>query len=170
LIEILVVVVIVAIIAGLATVNFSGLSRKYEVDNQARKMQADLSNVKLMAMTKGRTHFVALTANGYTAYDDNNPAPDGNDVLTVGSDSVVLQSNQALNLSTVKSQQFFPITWSGAAQMGFNSRGLCSASNTVCIYSNVNPRYDCINITATRIVLGKLAVQGECNAANCQIR
>jgi type II secretion system protein H len=170
LIEMLVVIAMVGILAGMAIASFAGQKRQYDVANQVKRIYADLSNVKMMAMTKGRTHFVVLNANGYTAYDDNAPAPDGNDTLT-GADTVALRSSQTLNLSTVSNQQFLPITWSGPAQMAFNSRGLCTtADNTVCIYSSATPRYDCINITATRMALGKLAVQGACSAANCQIQ
>lgn len=170
LIELLVVISIVGILAGMAIASFAGQKRQYDVANQARRMVADLSNVKMMAMTKGRTHFVALNVDGYTAYDDSAPAPDGNDTLT-GGDTVVLRSDQTLNLSTVSAQQFLPIAWSGPAQMAFNSKGLCTtADNTVCIYSSTSPRYDCVNITATRIALGKLAVQGACSAANCRIQ
>jgi type II secretion system protein H len=174
LIEMLVVIAIVGIIAGLATVSFAGLARKYKIDNQVRRMHADFSNVKVMAMTKGRTHFVTLNANGYTGYEDSDPAPDGNGTLAVGSDRVVLTSNQSLNMSTVTNQQSLPIAWSGDAEIDFSSRGLCTTKpnntipNTVCVFSSVNTRYDCINVSATRITLGKLAVQGVCSAANCQ--
>lgn len=166
LIELLVVLVIVGILAGLGIVSLNSSSRKINIDNQARRIHADLSEVKVMAMTKGRTHFFSLNTNGYTAYDDTNESG----ALNTGSDVIAVSSNQALNLNTVTNQQFLPITWSGSAQMDFNSRGICSTSDTVCIYSTVNPRYDCINISPTRIALGKLAVQGVCSAANCQIQ
>lgn len=174
LVELLVVVAIVGILAGLAVPNFAGQKRKFDVDNQMRRIHADLSNARVMAMSKGRTHFVALTASGYTVYDDTNTAPNGNDTLDVGSDAVVLRSNQALNFSTVTSQQFLPIAWAGGAQMDFNSRGLCTTAaptQTICVYSSGGtPRYDCVNISSSRISLGKLAAQGVCSAANCQIQ
>lgn len=169
LIEMLVIIAIVGILAGMGVASYAGMTRKYNIDNQIRRIHADLSKVRVMALTKGRTHFVTLTANGYTAYDDNNPVPDGDGALTVGSDPVVLRNNEALNLSTVTNNQFRPIAWSGGTDMEFNSRGLCTAK-TICIYSNVTPRYDCVNVSATRIVLGKLVAQGDCNAANCRIQ
>jgi len=167
LIELLVVVIIVGILAGLGMASFEGLVTKYNVDNQMRRMHADLSNVKIMAMSKGRTHFLTLSASGYTAYDDTNE----NETLNTGTDPVVLRSNQALNLSTVTTQQFSSITWAGGAGIDFNPRGLCTTAapaQTVCVFSSVTPRYDCIKVSPTRIVLGKLAAQGVCSAANCQ--
>ncbi|MCX5811032.1 MAG: GspH/FimT family pseudopilin [Proteobacteria bacterium] len=168
LIELLVVIAIIGILAGLGVANFAGLSRKYNVDNEVRRMYSDLASARIMAMNKNRTHFVALTATGYTVYDDNSPAPDGDGALTVGSDAVVLRSNQALNLSTVRSQEFYSIAWSGGTpQVVFNSRGLATTLNTVCVYSTVQPLYDCIEISVSRIRLGKLTTQGVCSAANC---
>ena len=167
LIELLVVVIIVGILAGLGMAGFERLVTKYNVDNQMRRMHADLSNVKIMAMSKGRTHFVDLDPSGYTAYDDTNE----NETLNTAADPVVLRSNQALNLSTVTTQRFSDITWAGGAEIDFNPRGLCTSAaptQTICVFSSVTPRYDCIKVSPTRIVLGKLAVQGVCSAANCQ--
>jgi prepilin-type N-terminal cleavage/methylation domain-containing protein len=170
LIEMLVVIAIAGILAGLSIANFTGLTRKYNVDNEVRGIYSDLANVRILAMNKNRTHFVSLAATGYTAYDDNSPAPDGDGVMTVGSDSVVLTSNKALNLSTVKAQDFYSIDWNGTNPIAFNSRGICTTPGTICVYSTVQPLYDCISISATRIRLGKLSAQGSCSATNCQIR
>ncbi len=171
LIELLVVVALASAMAGIGVASFAGLSKKYDVDNQTRRIHADLSNVKIMAMSKGRTHFVALNANGYTAYDDNDPGPDGDGALAVGTDAAVLQSSQTLGLNAA-SKQFFPIAWNGDASIGFNPRGLRTNANpvTVCIFSDVTPRYDCVNVASARITLGKLTVQGVCSEANCQIQ
>lgn len=170
LIELLVIIAIVGILAGLSVASFSGLSEKYKVDNQTRKLYSDLSKVRIMALNRNRTHFVVLSATGYTAYDDSSPSPDGDGTLTVGSDTVVLTSGETLNLSTTAAQDFLPIAWNGNAQAAFNSRGLSTTSKTICIYSDVKPLHDCVKISATRIILGKLSEQGVCNADNCQAR
>jgi prepilin-type N-terminal cleavage/methylation domain-containing protein len=176
LVEVLVVIAIVGILAGLGIASMAGLSRKYNVDNQVRKIYSDLTNVRIMAMNKNRTHFITLAASGYTAYDDTYDAAagaftqDGDGTLTVSSDAVVLRSNQALNLSTTTSQEFYSIAWSGNNPMSFSSRGLCTTPGTICVYSSVQPLYDCIKVSNTRVALGKLITQGVCSANNCQIR
>jgi prepilin-type N-terminal cleavage/methylation domain-containing protein len=170
LIEILVVIAIAGILAALAVAGLTGLTRKYNVDNQVRGMLADMMNVRIMAMNKNRTHYITLATSCYTAYDDNSPAPDGDGTLTVGSDTVALTSNKALNLSTTKSKEFFPIAWSGDNMMSFNSRGICTTPTTICVYSTVQPLYDCIKVSSTRILLGKLITQGVCSADNCQAK
>ena len=167
LLEVLVVIAIAGILAGLGVANMQGLMRKHTVDSQTRRIQTDLMNVRLMAMNKNRTHFVTISSGGYTAYDDTNPAPNGDDTLTVGSDSVVL-TPQNLNLSTVKASDFLPISWNGSSQINFNARGLSTSPNTtVCIFSDVNPIYDCVKISPTRVLLGKLSTQGSCSDATC---
>jgi len=170
LVEMLVVIAIAGILAGLSVANFAGLTRKYNVDNEVRGIYSDLSNARIMAMNKNRTHFVDLTTTGYIVYDDTSPAPDGDGALTVGSDTVVLTSNSALNLSTTTSRDFFPIVWNGTNPISFNSKGICTTPGTICVYSTVQPLYDCISIASTRIRLGKLLVQGSCSAANCQVK
>lgn len=171
LIELMVVIAFATALAGMGVASFVGMARKYDIENQAKRIHADLSNVKVMAMSKGRTHFVALAANGYTAYDDNNPGPDGDGVLSVGTDAAVLQSDQMFGLNAA-SKQFLPIAVNGGAQIGFNPRGLRTNANavTVCIYSDVTPRYDCVNVASARVTLGKLTVQGVCSEANCRIQ
>ncbi len=171
LLELLVVIGFATALAGMGVASFVGLAKKYDIENQAKRIHADLSNVKVMSMSKGRTHFVALDANGYTAYDDNNPGPDGDGVLNVGTDAAVLQSNQVFALNAA-SKQFLPIAVNGGAQIGFNPRGLRTNANpvTVCIFSDVAPRYDCVNVASARITLGKLTVQGVCSEANCRIQ
>jgi prepilin-type N-terminal cleavage/methylation domain-containing protein len=166
LLEVLVVIAIVGIMAGLGVANFQGLMRKQNVANQTRRMHSDLMNFRIMAMNKNRTHFVTLSSGGYTAYEDTNPAPNGDNVLTVGSDAVVL-TTQSLNLSMAKPSDFLPINWSGSSQITFNARGLSPTPNTICIYSDVNPVYDCLKISSTRVLLGKLSVQGSCSDATC---
>ncbi len=170
LVEVLVVIAIAGILAGLSVANFSGLTKKYNVDNEVRMIYSDLSNVRIMAMNKNRTHFVVLSSFGYIGYDDNSPAPDGDGTLTVGSDTVVMASNRMLNLGTQKTKDFYSIAWNGTNPISFNSRGICTTPGTICVYSTVQPLYDCVSIAATRIRLGKLLVQGSCSATNCQIK
>jgi prepilin-type N-terminal cleavage/methylation domain-containing protein len=157
LIEICIVIVITGILAGLAFVNFSGLSNKYSLENQVREMYSDLMNTRLMAMNKNRSHFMVLAAGNYTVYDDTSPAPNGDGTLTIGSDTQVVAAK------ILKNQ----ITWSGGSQIEFGSRGLSRSQKTVCVYSTLKPRYDCIKVSWTRIIMGKLTTQGVCDDANC---
>lgn len=158
LIEICIVIVIMGILAGLAFVNFRGLINKYNLENQVREMYSDLMNARIMAMNKNRSHFMVLAAASYTVYDDTNPAPSGDGTLTIGLDTQVLAAKILKN----------PMTWTGSTnQIEFNSRGLSRTQSTICVYSTLNPAYDCIKVSWTRIIMGKLTTQGVCDSDHC---
>jgi prepilin-type N-terminal cleavage/methylation domain-containing protein len=157
LVEICIVIAIMGILAGLAIGNFRGLQSKYNLESQVRETYSDLMSTRLMAMNKNRTHFMVLAAGSYTIYDDTNPAPGGDGTLTIGTDTQV-------QAAKVLSNQ---MTWSGGSQVEFDSRGLCRSQKTICVYSTLNPAYDCVKLSWTRIIMGKLTTQGVCSDANC---
>ena len=59
--------------------------------------------------------------------------------------------------------------------INFDRRGIVNPrgfnGGTICIFSDYDPDYDCIVISQTRIITGKLKKQisngGECKAENC---
>ncbi|MDD5008669.1 MAG: GspH/FimT family pseudopilin [Syntrophorhabdaceae bacterium] len=164
LVELLAVIAIVGILSGIAVGNLRGLASKYQLENQVREMYADLMSARMMAMNKNRAVFVNLAVTGQcTLYEDVNN--DG--TLNTASDTqIVRQKPQAYSFfgTTVSNRA---MTWNGSNPIEFNSRGLANTQGTICVYSTVNPSYDCVTISTTRIILGKLTVQGTCNAANC---
>ncbi len=157
LIEVCIVLAIMGILAGLAFVNFSGLANKYSLENQVREMYSDLMNTRLMAMNKNRSHFVVLAAGNYTIYDDTSPAQSGDGMLTIGLDTQV-QGAKMLK---------YPMVWTGGSQIEFGSRGISRTQKTICVYSTLRPSYDCIKVSWTRIIMGKLQTQGVCGDDNC---
>lgn len=157
LIEVCIVIAIMGILAGLAFVNFSGLVKKYNLENQVREMYSDLMHTRIMAMNKNRAFFVVLAAGNYAIYEDTSPSPIGDGTLTVGSDT---QVSGAKILNNV-------MTWTGSNQIEFGSRGLSRTQSTICVYSTLNPAYDCVKVSWTRIIMGKLTTQGVCSSDNC---
>ncbi|MBU4273806.1 MAG: hypothetical protein KKA28_18250, partial [Planctomycetes bacterium] len=111
-------------------------------------------------------HFVTLTITSYTVYDDTNPAPDGNGTLeTAGA------PDTQLLLKPLDTR--YPVTWSGIAdtEIEFTARGLSNDSKTICSNTDADADYNCIEISATRINLGRLTTLitngGACNGTNC---
>ncbi|MCX5809632.1 MAG: prepilin-type N-terminal cleavage/methylation domain-containing protein [Proteobacteria bacterium] len=157
LVEILFAIGITGILAAIGAASFTGLVQKYNINNQTKKMYTDIMTARAMAAMKNRAHFVSLSANQYSIYDDTNTSPNGNGTLETSSDTLILQ--KTLDKA---------ITWNGStATMEFNVRGLCNTLMTICIYSTVTPEYDCIKASRTRITLGKLTTQGTCSESNC---
>lgn len=161
LIELLVVIIIMAILMTIAGLSARDWLERYAVEGQIREMYSDLMNVRARAMQRNRTHFVYLAANAFSVYEDTNTPPDGNGTPDAG-DRLVLQK-------TLKKAMENTQTPFNAPTMVFDSKGMTSDNQKLCIFSDVAPAFDCMIISATRINPGRITNQGgACNAEdNC---
>lgn len=146
LIELIVVVSVIVILVVALGFSYQGWIGGYRVESQIKEMYVDIMNARARAMQRNRTHFVTLTATSYTVYDDTDPAPDGNGVLAVGSDTQTL--NKTLHIAD-------SITWS-AGTLEFTPRGLANSGSTICSNTDADADYNCMIISESRINLGKL--------------
>jgi prepilin-type N-terminal cleavage/methylation domain-containing protein len=147
LMELMVVISIIGILAIALGFQFQGWMGNYKVESQIRDMYADLLNARARAMQKNRMHFVSLATNQYTIYEDTNPAPDGNETLETGSDTMVVQKTTDYNIVPALG---------GVTQFNFNKEGLISANGTIRLSSTVTPDYDCIRLSDNiKINVGK---------------
>jgi len=159
LIEVLVVIAIIGITASFAMISMAGWVRKYNVESEIKQLYADLMKARVTAMNNNRAQFVSLSASQYTIYNDTNPSPNGDGTLQPLQDTIIAPA------TSLK----YPMNWSGSAEIDFNSRGFVTTlPKTICVYSNINPSYDCIKVSTTRIILGKLITQGVCDADSCE--
>ena len=152
LVEIIIVIAIIAILLALATINFSALSRKHNMEAQVKQMYTDMLSAKVDAMHKRRQFTVDtnVITNRYTITD-----------VTTGT---VVQK-------TLK----FPVTTSaGAGTLTFDVNGLNITPNTpqaICLQSNdASLAYDAIIIDQVKINLAKRNPGGNCVIANCTIK
>ena len=162
LIELVVAVAVIGILVLALGFSFEGWMGRYKAESQIKELYSDLMNAKVTAMQRNRTSFVSLTTTRYTVYEDTNPAPDGDGLLQTASDRRILRKDLEANS---------PITWSGAAQIEFNKKGIANSDKTICSSKDADADYDCIEISALKINTGKLTTGifsgGACNAANC---
>lgn len=160
LIELITVIAIIGILVVALAFSFQGWVRGYNVESQIKTLHVDLMNARARAMQRNRMHFIDIAATQYTIYEDTNPAPDGDGTPDPATDTEVSQTDL---------EPRYPVT-SANARTEFDNNGLADNDNTICSNAATDPDadYDCINISATRINMGKLAVYGgACNAANC---
>lgn len=160
LIELIIVIAVIGILVVALAFSFQGWVRGYNVESQIKTLHVDLMNMRARGMQRNRMHFIDIETTQYTVYEDTNPAPDGDGTADPDTDSQVSQ--------TILDTRY-PVT-SANARTEFDNNGLADNDNTICSNAATDPDadYDCINISATRINMGKLAdYGGDCDAANC---
>lgn len=152
LIELLVVITVISILIVALGFQFTGWVSGYKVESQTKELYIDLINTRARAMQRNRMHFVDLAGNQYNIYEDDNPAPNGDDVANTAVDTRLSQRNL---------EPRYPII-SSIARIQFDTNGLAnSLGNKYSICSNApsdadGADYNCITISSTRIKMGKL--------------
>ena len=158
LIEVLIVVALIGILSGVGIALTRDMVMRYRVESEIKELYGDLMYARMHAMHTNKTYFVDLATNAYVMYADTNPAPFGDNQLQTGGDHKISE----------KSSLKKALDWSGGGTVSFNARGLASTGTTICVKSSVNPSCDCVKVSPTRIILGKIKSQsGSCNDANC---
>lgn len=166
LIELLVVMSIIAILAVALAYSFQGWTGSYRIESQVKQMYADLMQARAMAMQRNRAFFADFPSS--TSYRIREDMNGDNDPNVVAGDRI---------LPTFPKRVINALTWGGGTIV-FDIKGTMQPTAsplgaTLCIFSSspVNPDYDCIEISQTRINLGKLDNSGgPCNEANCVAR
>ena len=183
LIELLVVIGIIGVLAIALGFSFEGWQGRYRVESRIKEVESDLNKARSRAMQRNRAHFVTLTATQYTIQEDIDPWPDGDGDLTAADDVRPIAPavyNDPIPLLQKTLDYNEPITWNGDAEIEFTARGLSNDNKTICLFtdfdgdtvSDVDPDYDCLVISQTRISIGKLnsQVAGDCGTAICDAR
>lgn len=171
LMEILVVIAIIALLAAIGLPSMSEFMRMNRIQNQTRRIFADLSSARVMAMNTNRMHFVqfGLADNAYRVLEDTN-----GDQLpsTPPADTQRLARKEA------------PFTWSNTTQINepvtttptglvptFDARGYATTTGAVCMLragkAETGSITNCIVISPTRVRMGKIRLNGGCSEADC---
>lgn len=167
LVELIVVVSIIAILVIALGFSFQGWAGKYKVESQIKSIYVDLMNARARAMQRNRMHFANFASTtSYEVYED-----DSNGVSKVVDGDGSLQTGAGVSADTrlpgYPKNVEYAITW-GSGSLSFDNRGYMlaavGASPWVLNISTTNDAdYDCISVTETRILMGKMS-GGNCVA------
>ena len=182
LVELIVVISVIASLAialGFSYVDWMG---KYKVEKATKELYADLMNVRSMAMTRNCDHFVDFNfpapPAGHGTYriaEDTDDDGEGDD----DSDGIIDAAGHTFLPPFPKTVEYTIENNFEDKIINFEKRGIVqprgqAAGGTICFFTDNDPDYDCIVISQTRIIMGKLNKQqsngGECKADNCDTK
>ena len=66
IVELVLVIAIIGILAGIVSINFATWQQKYQIEGQVKEMLADLTSVRMMAIQTKKEHRVFLNPLSYT--------------------------------------------------------------------------------------------------------
>lgn len=155
LIELIVVISIIGILAVALGFEFTGWIGGYKIESQVKGMYVDLMNARANAMQRNREHYVVVTANDYSIFEDTNE----NGAYDAGTDNAMVKFQNPKDFDPNYQSQ-----WVGTITM--DTRGLVSENDTIQFNIGSNtPDYDCIELSSTRINMGKWnATTSNCDA------
>lgn len=152
-VELIVSVAVVGILMVLSYVSFDDWVTRYKVEKTTREFYADMMEARIAAMAKCREHFIVMEPAGYTLYEDRNENGDAD-------------ADEAL--PTYPKKVEYRLRWNGTgARFTFSGRGMVTSSKTVWFETPTRPEYDCMRVSMTRIILGKMKYDESGEAGEC---
>jgi len=149
LVEVMTVVAILGVLVVILGFTFQGWLAKYKVEDQTKRLHADISDARARAMQKKRMTFVELAvldSMRYRTFEDTNTAPDGNGTLEAATDTRVTDTTTDYRIDPA------------GLTVSFDREGLSSFTGTIRLVSALSPDYDCITLRTTRIRIGRYDV------------
>jgi prepilin-type N-terminal cleavage/methylation domain-containing protein len=153
IVELIVSIAVVGILMGLSYISFDDWVTRYKVEKATREFYADMMEARITAMAKCRDHFIVMEPDRYTLYEDRNEngGPDADEAMP-----------------TYPKKVEYRLRWNGiGAQFGFSGRGMVTSSKTVWFETSTQPEYDCMRVSMTRIILGKMKYDEGGEADEC---
>ena len=152
LLELLTVIAIISILLAIGTASGRQWLDKYHVESQMRTLHTDLMATRARAMEKNRIHFVVLDTGVYQIIEDKNDSGDydaGDNILETKTINYPPKTS-----STITG---YPVTLIMDARglISTNTNSLISAASIPFDTRDTAPEYDCLQLYATRINIGR---------------
>ncbi|NOY65407.1 MAG: hypothetical protein GXO97_08450 [Nitrospirae bacterium] len=151
--ELLIIIAIMVALLSLAGYAYNAYMVRYNIEKEIKEIYADLMTARMRALQQNQQYLIQFGTSSYTTYIDN----DEDGQLDNPGDTLVGDLS--------KSGLSYNLAWNFGSIITFDSKGLSNVNGSVWIsLPNNKPNdseYDCINISRTRIKMGKR------NGANC---
>lgn len=153
LVEVLVVIAVAATLAAGLKFSYDGWQGSYKVESQMKQLHTDIMKSRIKAMQRNRAHFVMVSADEYSIFEDTNE----NGTFDSGTDDDMERfSNPQMLERDING-------WTGT--LTISTRGLVAPETTLRVDAGSNhPEYDCITLRTTRLNLGSW------DGANCNAK
>jgi prepilin-type N-terminal cleavage/methylation domain-containing protein len=180
LVELIVVIAVIGILAAVLGFSYVGWQGAYKVEKTTKELYTDLMDARTRAMGQCCEYFAdfnfpaPLAGNGaYRIARDT----DNDGIGDANTDGVIDAVHPPLP-SFPKTVEY-AITTDAGGILTFRHGGIIEALNitdanpaiAICVSTTANPDYDCIEVSQTKINMGKLTTQisagGACDATNC---
>ncbi len=168
--ELLIVMAIIALLAALAIPSMSEFVRMNRIQNQTRRIYADLANMRTMAMNTNRMHFMQFATDGsYMVLEDTNgdqlPSTPPTDIQRLARKEAPFTWS---NTTDVKE----PVTLNPVGLVPtFDARGYATTTGAICLLragkTETGNITNCVIVSPTRIRMGKIKLNGGCSEADC---
>lgn len=156
LVELMITLGIVGILAVALGFLYQGWMGRYKMEKATRELYTDLMNTRGLAVTRSRIYFIRLVdANNYSVTEDTNDSTVRGDV--VGGISDVVRPTDPKRVE-------YAINWEGPNPVVIDKRGISGAANIwLTTAADIDPDYNCIVISQTRMRMGKRSSGGNCD-------
>jgi len=155
LVELVVVIAIITILLGISTMAFHDWMVKSRVEAQVRQIVADISNIRVRAMTRKQRCSLEISANSYVfrSYSSEGESLASGAIVPGG-------GNVSFGLKSG------PSTYYANQRYEIDQRGMLDTADTLPIFLEYdgNASLDCLNLQAIRVNAGKKNTAGDmCN-------
>lgn len=145
IIEMIIVLAVITILGGIATLNFNRMNRKAEAERQLRYLHADLFSAKIRSVQQSRRHAIIFGPKSYSfvGYSTEDGSEESGTVL----------ASRKLTYNVCKASGK---TLTGS-RIDFDNRGLSSSMDTIRLAEGgLSESLNCIAVSRGRINIGKM--------------
>jgi Tfp pilus assembly protein FimT len=142
LIELITVVSVISIVLVISVFSYKDWMGKYKVEKATRELYSDMMTARACAVQNNTIHFAVLNNNSYSIVEDTD---DSGDINT--GDKVLASFPKAVEYTLCRNNT--------GNKVCFGKRGLVSPNRTIWFSTSLDPDYDCMKISKTRIIMGQ---------------